>query len=220
MVINSSTLIYDPLNPEAISYISTPGKPAQTFTGSEVETIIAVYTKPDDGTRNKITVYKLYPYKMLDAVFPSQQDGVEPYLNPPARVVYSKDDQTVSMNVSSNVSYSCKTDGSEWIQINQAEYTPTDTGISFHLDENTDSADSRTALIYFYCTEPDVSDEDRNTLTAFTEVIQEIGNALAEQNTANDAQAATQQAADEANQRTDDLPDPEDPDGGDDGGEG
>ena len=76
-IINSGSTekIYDPADTGITSHIATPNDTAATFSGNTVKTIIAEYTKPDDGTKNKMVVYKLYPYEMLDVMFPPQQGG-------------------------------------------------------------------------------------------------------------------------------------------------
>lgn len=212
--INShSELIYDP-SPTGVtpSHISVPGKTATPFNGNDIQTVIAVYVKPEDGTKNKMVVYKLYPYKALDVMFPVQQTGVEPYLNPPPTAKYSKSEQDITMDVSSNVSYSCRTDSDGWLTINPTVYTSTATSITFRISENPNSASSRTARIYFYCTDVGVTDPDGNPLTGVTEVTQEANDVIAAQNAADAASAAAQQAKEEAeraNERIDDLPDPD-----------
>ena len=144
--------IYNPFDTEAKNYISTKDRAAYQLedSGDCYNAIIAIYEKPDDGTKNKMLVYKLYPYGMLDAMFPPQQEGIDPYIKvSPTGVSVSSDEQDITFTgIETNTSYTATTGtGSTWITITQTG----DTSLTFHVDENT--GDERTGTIILTSTE-------------------------------------------------------------------
>lgn len=124
--------------------------------GTGYNAIIAVYEKPDDGTRNKMTVYRLYPVGLLDVMFPAGEGGVEPYMSGPASATYNKDGQTVTIAISTNVSFRLsKGANSGWITLTKVDYDSTTASITFDLTANEDGV-NRTGSVIMTCTDDGV----------------------------------------------------------------
>ena len=120
--------------------VSTPGFKGSAFTGTQYSTLIARYIKPDDRTKNKLTVYQLYPIEALHMIYPANEGGVEAYFNVASSVTYTKIEQTVTIPVSTNVKFKVEIeDGGEWITTSKTNYDATETNIDFHLAANTGS---------------------------------------------------------------------------------
>jgi hypothetical protein len=58
--------------------VSTYERTGYKFIGNDYEAVIAVYTRPDDGTMNQMVVYRLYALNSLDVLFAGAEEGVEP----------------------------------------------------------------------------------------------------------------------------------------------
>ena len=61
--------------------LSTQNRTGTKFTGNDYEALIAVYEKPNEGSMNKMVVYKLYPLKSFDVRFPLSGE-IEPEPEP------------------------------------------------------------------------------------------------------------------------------------------
>ena len=118
----------------------------QFMNASEFNTIIAKYEKPYDGTKNKMTIYKLYAAGSLDVIFPVQVDGSDPFINTPEDGgVYAKEPQNASIIVSSNIAYKISSISyveqgeTGWLNgiVVGRQYDPSNTSIPFSLNENT-----------------------------------------------------------------------------------
>ena len=142
--------------------VGTRTKPGDLFSGAAVNTFIAVYERPDTGTRNKMVVYKLYPLGALDVLFPPSPGGVDPYLRAPTGGTYSKEAQTVSITVSTNVKYKVTiTNGSPdttWLQlVDGPDFEATANTVSINIDSNTGvNTSDRWAMVHFECIEDGV----------------------------------------------------------------
>lgn len=157
-VINSATVIR---KNEVDANVSTKGNIRNPhFMGTGYNAIIAVYEKPDDGTRNKMVVYRLYPIGLLDVMFPAGEGGVEPYMSGPASATYNKDAQTATIAISTNVSFKLEVEtGSQWITLTKTDYDSTDASITFSLAENEDGV-NRDGWLKLVCTDEGVDLED------------------------------------------------------------
>lgn len=203
--------------------VSTKARDGSVFTGTDFESIVAVYTKPDDGTKNKMIVYRIYPIKALDPMFPATEGGILPYFSAPDSVTFTKEAQTGTITVSTNVKFEvASNDG--WIHVSPTSYESTATAIQIELDAYTDTLCARTGSITVTVTEegveidgyPDASRKNTFVISIIQtrdDVKEAMDAANAAQQAADDAAdaaAAAQTAADTANQRIDDL----EPDGG------
>jgi hypothetical protein len=138
--------------------VSTKGKIQPPFTGEAYKTIVAVYQKPADDTRNKMTVYRLYPIEMLPVMYADGTGGATAYIGAPESESYSKDQQTVTIPVSANVSFMVSSQNS-WITFSTTEYDSSATSITATLAAN-DTGANRQGAIKLTCTESgaDVND--------------------------------------------------------------
>ena len=202
--------------------VSTPGYTGDTFTGTQYKTLIARFIKPDDRTKNKLTVYQLYPVEGLSIIYPANEGGVDAYFKAPSAVTFNKEAQATSIAVSTNVQYKVTT-STDWITITKTNYTPSDGRIEFELDATDDTVSARTGTIKVTITEDGVSipgspqGQPENTIVIeivqtrddVTPVAQQAADAEQAAHDAAQAAQAAQEAADNANQRIDDLEPPE-----------
>lgn len=156
---------------------TSPGSNA-VFIGTNKKTLICKYEKPDDGTKNKLVVYKLYPIEALDRMYPANPGGIEPYLYANTGGTYTKEAQDITITISTNVKFSGKT-GDNWIKFvstnsSEAEFEPTVTSITLHIDAYTGTTEARCTTVKIACIEPGViiDDSNRDKLTATIEICQ------------------------------------------------
>ena len=150
------------------------------FQGTEYKTLIARYIKPDDRTKNKLTVYRLYPIEAFDIIYPANEGGIEPYLQANSGNTYSKEAQTITITISTNVKFSGST-GANWVKFVSTSSTAsgvfdsTVTSISLQIDAipNSDNND-RCTTVSLSCVEPgvEITPETRDRLTASIEICQ------------------------------------------------
>ena len=118
---------------------------------TSVKTIIAKYVKPSNGTRNKMTVYRLYavssnedgnyPVTSLDVMFPLTE--TIPYLGAPEEVTLTRIAQNYVIPVTTNVEFNADiTQGSDFI----TGITKTSSSVTIKVTENSET-DSRTGQI-------------------------------------------------------------------------
>ena len=144
--------------------VSTKGKIKNVFSGENLKTIVAVYQKPVDGTNNKMTVYRLYPIGMLPVVYPAGTGGVEPYINAPSALTYNKEQQSVAIPISTNVTFRIEVNSQGgWITYRTSDYGPTNNSIVVHLALN-DTGSDRRGTITLICTDTNV-ELDNFTIT-------------------------------------------------------
>ena len=58
--------------------MSTQERTGTKFTGNTYEAVVAVYTRPDNGSKNKMVIYKLYALRSLNVLFAGSDGGIEP----------------------------------------------------------------------------------------------------------------------------------------------
>jgi hypothetical protein len=158
---------------------STPGGTGDIFTGTQRKTLISVYEKPADGTKNKLVVYKLWPIESLDIIYPLNPGGIEPYLQANSGNTYSKEAQTITITISTNVKFSGQT-GANWVKFsvnNQrtAEFDSTVTSISLNIDAIPESDNNdRCTTVTLGCIEPgvEITSDNRDKLTATINICQ------------------------------------------------
>lgn len=145
-----------------VQNVSTPNNTGTIFNGRSYNTLVARYIKPDDGTKNKLVVYRLYPIGSLDVIFPVSEGGIEPYLHADSGssaesgLTFSRHEQDITITLSTNVKFRV-TANDTWLHVvGNSEYEPTVTSIMIHLDEN-DTGSGRTGTITLECIEPGVN---------------------------------------------------------------
>lgn len=142
-------------NCQEVDNISTPNHTGKVFNGADYNTLVARYIKPDDGTKNKFVVYRLYPVGSLDVIFPISEGGIDAYFKVASSVTFNKEEQTATIPVSTNVKYKVSSsDG--WIHIDKTDYEPSDERIEFSLDSG-DTVSARTGTIKVTITEEGVT---------------------------------------------------------------
>ena len=141
-----------------------PGNQTTVFTGSNVETFIAVYTKKTEGSKNEMVIFKLYPLGSLDVIYPANSDGVEAYITVETSIDATSDSQTITIPASSNVKFKVTTN-TQWISISSGENYPAgSSNIRITLQENT-GASSRSGTIVLESTEEGTSESVTVTIT-------------------------------------------------------
>ena len=131
--------------------------------------LIAVYTRPYNGSKNEMTVYRLYPIEDLQAMYPPEDGGVAPYLNPPPPVTATKWAQTVQLEVSTNVSFTASSNATSWLTLPAGTtYGPESPSVVASLSENTGTT-TRKGIITFRSVEPGVDE-----ISGKTEITQTI----------------------------------------------
>jgi hypothetical protein len=146
---------------ESITKIATEGNPSDgdKFTAATYNAIIAEYVKPQSGSKNKLTVYKLYPIGALDVMFPSSPGGTKPFISINALFAFSNDEQTVGLPITSNVKFKVtKDDG--LATVNTTTGDATTTSISVTLPVNTNSAQTAVSHIRVTVDEPGVTTQE------------------------------------------------------------
>lgn len=128
------------------------------FTGNDYEAIVGVYLQESEDFENKMLVYRIYAIGSLDVLFPASDGGVAPYLNAPSAVSYNKEEQTVSIPITTNVQFSASTSVS-WISAitpSVGYYASTSESVQIKLALNEDGSD-RSGTVTLHCTESGVS---------------------------------------------------------------
>jgi hypothetical protein len=178
---------------------------------TDYDALIAVYNKPFDGTRNKLTIYRVYPIKGFELMYPINSGGIDPYLNPDTGGTYSSEAQTAVINVATNISYKV-TSNASWATVSNQTFDARDKNVTISLAENQDHEhSSRTATITFTSVDKVKTSEssELNYLTATTQIVQ-LKNSISElENDINDLS----NDIDSINDRIDDLTPPEEDNG-------
>ena len=175
---------------------------------SDYDAVIAVYNKPFDGTRNKLTIYRIYPVKGFELIYPISSGGIDPYLNPDTGGTYSSEAQSAVINVATNISYKV-TSNANWASVSNRTFDARDKNITVSLTENQDhEQSSRTATITFTSIDKvKVSDSgELDYITATTTIVQ-LKNSVSELE--NDINVINDNIND-INDRIDDSTPPED----------
>ena len=110
--------------------------------------LIAVYTRPDDGSKNEMKIYRIYPIESFDVMYPISPDGVDPFLQADASNTTSCDAQRFSVSVTTNVDYTVTVvclDGSGWAELTPpvSDRSASDKSITVELQKNTSTAATR-----------------------------------------------------------------------------
>ena len=172
----------------------------------DYSTIIAKYTRPDSGSKNKMVIYRAYPVKALEVIYPSMPTGLNPFISPQERAVCDYRPQTISITVSTNVHFKVSSDSS-WATVNSTTtFGPETTSIQVTVASNEGSSTSnRTATITFTSNETGVSPviTARCLVTQLKDDITPVENKA--ERAQNTASAAAADAA-RANRRIDNLP--------------
>ena len=127
------------------------------FTGNDYEAVIGVYENENANTENKMIVYRIYPIGSFDVMYPASNGGVAPYMNAPADVTYNKEEQTVSIAISTNVKFEISS-SVDWITpiTPLSGYNSTSDSIQITLGLN-GSGTNRTGVVTLHCVEPGVT---------------------------------------------------------------
>ena len=146
--------------------LGTSTEPGTLFGGS-YKTIIGKYTKPDDGSRNKMVVYKLYPIDSLPLLFPADVYGVSLYMTAPSPLAFSKYEVSTFINVSSNVKFQIlNPSGCDWVSLDASEgverwgedsleHDATNLNVKLALKEYSDTGNTpRRCDLILRCVEP------------------------------------------------------------------
>ena len=175
---------------------------------SDYDAVIAVYNKPFDGTRNKLTIYRIYPVKGFELIYPISSGGIDPYLNPDTGGTYSSEAQSAVINVATNISYKV-TSNANWASVSNRTFDARDKNITVSLTENQDhEQSSRTATITFTSIDKvKVSDSGELDYITATATIVQIKNSVSELE--NDINVINDNIND-INDRIDDSTPPED----------
>ena len=160
--------------------VSTKNRTGFSFSNSSsADTIIARYIKEDNDTKNELTIYKLYPVGSLTIIYPEDEGGIGPYISAPTGASFTKDAQTSSLEVETNVSFKATSDCG-WITIaSPGTYDPTASSIQFSLATN-DTGGDRVGHITLECTDSSVDTNEIHphpvviTITQFKDEIGEL----------------------------------------------
>lgn len=156
------------------------------------ESVVEKYTRPDTASRNKMVIYKLYPVKALEVVYPSETTGLEPFISPQESIVCDYRPQTLSITVMSNVSFKVSSRES-WATVDTSTtFGPETTSITVQVASNEGSnTRDRVAVINFTANEEGVS----NTVTGQCTVTQLKDNVTPVEDKADQALAEAASAA-------------------------
>lgn len=161
----SSTQPFDPAN-DVNPNIIWPN-------GTDAKTIIAVYEKPNDGSKNSMKIYKLYPFGAFKIMYPAEAGGIEPFLNPGEGGTYSCEAQTATIGVTTNINFIVTSSSPDWAEVNGSNFGPTTSNINISIRANTgDSSTDRTATIKFTPNENGLTDEQITRLTKTVSITQ------------------------------------------------
>jgi len=141
--------------------LGTSTEPGTLF-GGGYKTIIGKYTKPDDGSRNKMVVYKLYPIDSLPLLFPTDVYGASLYMTAPSPLAFSKYEVSTFINVSSNVSFQIlNPEECNWVALdthwggNSDTHDGTNLNVSLELKEFSETGETaRRCELILRCVEP------------------------------------------------------------------
>ena len=186
-----------------------------TFSQMTGGTLIAEYVKQPDGSKNHMVVYKLFPVKALEVVFPADATGLAPFISVPKDITCSYEAQTVYLTVAANVHFMVSINGGNWAKLdpdNPGPYDPDTTTLKVIISANTGTSSADRYVDVVLTTEgaEDLMDENGNPLvvtatcriTQLKDDVAPVAEAAADAaQAADDAQAA----ADRANQRINDL---------------
>lgn len=136
---------------------------------SNYNALIAVYSKPDDGTRNKMLVYRVYSLQSFDVLYPNTPNGIEAYLEPSANNTATCDAQTFPITVATNVDYivtvTCLTGGSDWATLQGSTgRTARDKVVNIKLLKNSEATATRDFRVDFESVNEYPSPSDPETL--------------------------------------------------------
>ena len=164
--------------------VRTPQNNANyTITSSTATTaFIAKYEVPEpEGSKNKMTIYKLYPFGSLNVMYPASQGGVEPYMTVLNRFFYCSneyDAEYVIVPINTNVKFSVEISAAttaNWVRLMQGDGILTGETESYRTysanRENFSifvfkaSTSTRTARFIIKCIEPGVSEEQCPDIT-------------------------------------------------------
>ena len=144
---------------------------------SDYNALIAVYSKPDDGTRNKMLVYRVYSLQSFDVLYPNTPNGIEAYLEPSANNTATCDAQTFPITVTTNVDYTvtvtCLTGGSDWATLQGSTgRTARDKVVNIKLLKNSEATATREFRVDFEsvneypsASDPETFDKIRASIT-------------------------------------------------------
>ena len=112
------------------------------------KTLIAKYERPDDGTKNRMTIYKLYPIDVIDRKHPPSIEGVSPYFTvlTESPVQLSSSSQSTAITVDTNINFS-GTSSSNWIHMLGTTFAAGTSEVFIDVNENTGS--TRTGTVSF-----------------------------------------------------------------------
>ena len=195
--------------------------PSATFTPFDSltkGTVIAEFVKQPDGSKNSMVVYKLYPARALEVVYPADAGGLAPFISVPKLITCSYEGQTVFITVVANVSFRAKVTSAGsggWAHLEYPEshiYAPDTTTIKVTIDANPGTGSTGRNIYIDFTSEgaEELEDENGNPIavTGRCEIQQLKDDVAPVAEAAADAQQAAnaaKDAADRANQRIDDL---------------
>ena len=195
----------------------------RTFSQLTGGTFIAEYVKQPDGSKNSMVVYKLFPVKALEIVFPADAAGLGPFISVPDVITCSYEAQTVYITVAANVHFKVSVSDNNIAEIINLKsvYGPETTTIEVSVKANpgTDSQGRSVDVNFTTQGAEELLDENGNQLviTAKCTIQQLKDNVAPVEEKANDAaQAASDAAA--AAQAAQDAIDEHFPPGGEGGG--
>ena len=142
--------------------------------------IIQVYTKPQEGSKNKMTIYRLMAIKSFDVVYPLNPGGIEPYIAVNGvQENYPSTTGMYSVQVTTNVDFNVKVpSGVNWIRVQGTQPFSKNTGtVMFSLDENTASS-QRNVTVTFESVDEVKYDPATETMVKYTMpiTIRQLGN--------------------------------------------
>ena len=142
--------------------------------------IIQVYTKPQEGSKNKMTIYRLMAIKSFDVVYPLNPGGIEPYIAVNGvQENYPSTTGMYSVQVTTNVDFNVKVpSGVNWIRVQGTQPFSKNTGtVMFSLDENTASS-QRNVTVTFESVDEVKYDPATETMVKYTIpiTIRQLGN--------------------------------------------
>ena len=113
-------------------------------------TLIAEHIKQPDGSKNSMVVYKLFPVRSLEVIYPVEASGMKPFISVPGALTCSYGEQTVSITVSTNIQFKVrKGDSASWATTDTTSvFDPETTTITANVNENTGSTDRQVSIIF------------------------------------------------------------------------
>ena len=195
--ITATTLVNGTPKSNGYSVFNITGNGSPKYTN-----VIAKYTRPDNTTnRNKMVVYKMYPLRALEVIYPLEAGGMKPFISPTAEITCTYEEQMISIHVTTNLHFKIST-SSNWISIDNPNrlYGPETTSVNVKILSNAGlSSTQREGYVVFTPQEEGVSGQEAAEATGQTKIIQLKDDVAPVEQTANDALTS----ADNANQRID-----------------